>query len=224
MRRAKSRTVNGQLIGSKRNNVKVASRKRIQRLIDIQQDQDRLRKLRHGIDDMLDQQAAQPPREHPYISFDIPTPKRPTSQVPIITQDDIAAAATTPAPTSERTYTFGGDEELHQYSTPASIAPDALYSYLGDAMLNETHHFVPESLMSTWVPIAPPPDIEELCCGVVHPVTNETITKYHKVIAEPLLREVWMKAMCVELGRLAFFDPRFAGNLRDRVQVGVEQA
>ena len=74
-RRAKSRTVHGQLIGSKRNNVKVASRKRIQRLIDIQQDQDRLRKLRHGIDDMLDQQAAQPPREHPYISFEIPTPK-----------------------------------------------------------------------------------------------------------------------------------------------------
>ena len=189
-RKAKTRTVNGQIIGSRRNNVKVASRKRIQRLIDIQQDQDRLRTLRHGIDDMLDQQAAQPPREHPYISFEIPTPKRPTSSPPIITQDDVAATATTPAPTSERTYTFGDDDLLHQYSTPVSIAPEALYSYLGDAILNETHHFVPESLMSAWTPLTLPPDIEELCCGVVHPVTKETTTKYHKLIKEPLLREV----------------------------------
>ena len=37
---------------------------------------------------------------------------------------------------------------------------------------------------------------------MVRPITNKTITKYHKLIDEPLLREVWMKAMCVELGRL----------------------
>ena len=44
---------------------------------------------------------------------------------------------------------------------------------------------------------------EEVANGVVHPITNKTITKYHKLLDEPLLREVWMKAMCVELGRLA---------------------
>ena len=38
---------------------------------------------------------------------------------------------------------------------------------------------------------------------MVHPIKNKTITKYHKLIDEPLLREVWMKAMCVELGQLA---------------------
>ena len=39
--------------------------------------------------------------------------------------------------------------------------------------------------------------------GVVHPVTKETITKYKKLIADPLLRETWLEAMCRELGRLA---------------------
>ena len=38
---------------------------------------------------------------------------------------------------------------------------------------------------------------------MVHPIKNKTITKYHKLIDEPLLREVLMKEMCVELGRLA---------------------
>ncbi|KAL7524619.1 hypothetical protein ACHAXR_000651 [Thalassiosira sp. AJA248-18] len=45
--------------------------------------------------------------------------------------------------------------------------------------------------------------IEEYANGVVHPVTKETLTKYNKVIECDDLREVWMQAMCVELGRLA---------------------
>eukprot|EP00956_Cyclotella_meneghiniana_P018825 scaffold31709_cov41-Cyclotella_meneghiniana.AAC.15 len=39
--------------------------------------------------------------------------------------------------------------------------------------------------------------------GVVHPVTKETITKYEKLANDPLLSNVWCKAMCKELGRLA---------------------
>ena len=57
--------------------------------------------------------------------------------------------------------------------------------------------------MPTWRPFQPPPDIEETANGVVHAVTKETITKYKTLINEPLLREVWMEAMCRELGRLA---------------------
>ena len=38
--------------------------------------------------------------------------------------------------------------------------------------------------------------------GVVHPVIRETITKYKQLIADPITREVWEKAMCKELGRL----------------------
>ena len=39
--------------------------------------------------------------------------------------------------------------------------------------------------------------------GVVHPGTNKTMTKYAKIIEVPELREVWLEAMCKELGRLA---------------------
>ena len=38
--------------------------------------------------------------------------------------------------------------------------------------------------------------------GVVHPVIRETITKYKQLIADPITREVWEKAMFKELGRL----------------------
>ena len=38
---------------------------------------------------------------------------------------------------------------------------------------------------------------------MVHSITNKKITKYHKLIDEPALRDVWMKAMCVEVGQLA---------------------
>ena len=45
--------------------------------------------------------------------------------------------------------------------------------------------------------------LKEVANGVVHPVTKETITKYKKLINDPLLRDDWMKGMCKELGRLA---------------------
>ena len=39
--------------------------------------------------------------------------------------------------------------------------------------------------------------------GVVHPITKETITNYKKLISDPILRDIWMRAMAKELGRLA---------------------
>ena len=76
-------------------------------------------------------------------------------------------------------------------------------SYLGNAVLDDAAHFVPRKLMGQPPLIQPAFDIEEVANDVVHPITNMTITKYHKLIDEPLLREVWMKAMCVKLGCLA---------------------
>jgi hypothetical protein len=42
-------------------------------------------------------------------------------------------------------------------------------------------------------------EIEEYCNGVVHPVTKETITHYRNLIKDPLLRDLWLKAMNKEL-------------------------
>ena len=53
------------------------------------------------------------------------------------------------------------------------------------------------------LPTTPQIDIEEYANGVVHPVTKETITRYKNLIKDPLLKDKWMKAMCVELNQLA---------------------
>ena len=50
---------------------------------------------------------------------------------------------------------------------------------------------------------ADPSGLKEVASGVVHPITKETITKYKKLINDPLLQDDWMKGMCKELGRLA---------------------
>ena len=42
---------------------------------------------------------------------------------------------------------------------------------------------------------------EKVANGVVHPVTKETITKYKKLIDDHLMKVVWSKEMCKELGR-----------------------
>jgi hypothetical protein len=46
-------------------------------------------------------------------------------------------------------------------------------------------------------------EIEEYCNGVVHPITKETITHYRKLSKDPLLKELWIKAMGKELHCLA---------------------
>jgi hypothetical protein len=46
-------------------------------------------------------------------------------------------------------------------------------------------------------------EIEEYCNGVVQPITKETITHYRKLIKDPLLRNLLLKAMSKELYSLA---------------------
>ena len=46
-------------------------------------------------------------------------------------------------------------------------------------------------------------DIDHMCAGVVHPTTGETINSYKKLIACPLLRDVWTTAFGKEFGNLA---------------------
>jgi len=59
-------------------------------------------------------------------------------------------------------------------------------------MIDDSTHFVPNTMMPTWQPNANMPmmAVEEVTNDVVHPTTNETIIKYQKLIAEPLLCDV----------------------------------
>ena len=70
-----------------------------------------------------------------------------------------------------------------------------LHAFMGNSYMQE--------LKQSMAYNANPIGLEEVANGVVHPVTKETITKYKKLINEPLLRDDWMKGMCKELGRLA---------------------
>ena len=45
--------------------------------------------------------------------------------------------------------------------------------------------------------------LEEAANGMVHPDTKETITRYSELINDPVLRFVWIIAMCIEPGRLS---------------------
>ena len=42
-------------------------------------------------------------------------------------------------------------------------------------------------------------NIEEVCNGIVHPITKETITKYTKHMDVPALKDLWVPAMSKEL-------------------------
>ena len=80
--------------------------------------------------------------------------------------------------------------QVQNSNGPDCISQTALYSYLGNALLDDAAHFVPRKLIGQPPLMQPVFNIEEVANGVVHPITNKTITKYHKIIDEPLLREV----------------------------------
>ena len=77
-------------------------------------------------------------------------------------------------------------QNKHQPSTSRYIT-GALNQFMGNAFLEELKRTVIN---------ATPTALKEVANGVVHPVTKETITKYKKLIEDPLLRETWSKAMC----------------------------
>ncbi len=88
--------------------------------------------------------------------------------------------------------------------TPCNISRQALYHVIGLGFTNAPAYTVPDLLAQHHKQyMGPLIDIEEYCYGVVHPVTKETITHYRKLIKDPLLKNLWIKAMSKELHCLA---------------------
>ena len=88
-------------------------------------------------------------------------------------------------------------------TAPAAISQELLYHIIGVGYTNAPAMTVTRILEASKLTIEPAIDVEELCNGVVRPIIQETITKYQKLANDPLLHEVWTKAMAKELGRLA---------------------
>ena len=67
---------------------------------------------------------------------------------------------------------------------------------------NAWKHFISQCLRDKNIYNTPTP-LEEVANGVVHPHKKETITRYSQLINDPVLQYVWLKVMCIELGRLS---------------------
>ena len=207
-----TRIQDGEIIGSKRNHYKVATRKHIESLINQQAEKDRqlVEKIRRNqpIDLGLLAPTKSPTTnptielfEHPEVIIAggrMPEPptsipesdeniSSPQNKLPTVTQDEASHVAAN----IQRVY-------CQQSRRPTFVRPEALNFVIGQMMMNAYDHGYDHGL-----PFNFDIDIEEVCNGVVDPTTKKTLTKYHKVIEVPELRETWMKAMCIELGRIA---------------------
>ncbi len=86
--------------------------------------------------------------------------------------------------------------------TPCNNSKQALYHIIGIGLTNLPLYTIPRSLAKHANKYAPVIDIGKYCCSVIHPVTKETIMQYRKLMKEPLLKNLWTKAMSKELHRL----------------------
>jgi hypothetical protein len=126
--------------------------------------------------------------------------KQPTHSMPIVEPDDKRDEMPTMRPSAlPRRST-----QLITYCTPCNILRQALYHIIGLGFTNAPANTIPQSLSKYHKQYTGPLiDIEEYCYGVIHPVTKETITHYRKLIKNPLLKDLWIKAMSKELHHLA---------------------
>jgi hypothetical protein len=79
----------------------------------------------------------------------------------------------------------------------------ALYHVINLAFNNPPAYTIPKNLIVTTDRFQHNINIEDVCNGVVHPITKETITKYTKLMDNPALKALWVPAMSKELHRLA---------------------
>ena len=93
--------------------------------------------------------------------------------------------------------------EFRSPKGPAFISQEAMYKVLGLAINKLTPYYTPRKLQHEQLIFSPDIELDEICMGVQHPIMKQTINKYQQLIAEPLLKDTWTKAMCKELGRLA---------------------
>ena len=67
----------------------------------------------------------------------------------------------------------------------------SVHSNVPDNLMNDKLNMSPsidlKAMQQDNINLAPDIDLEELCNEVVHPITNETIAKYQKLINNPLL-------------------------------------
>ena len=79
----------------------------------------------------------------------------------------------------------------------------AIYKFLGNAIGITDPAFIPTKFMAQRKPTFTHETTLHNCNAVIHPITGETIKKYKTLANNPATKDVWEKAFCIELGRLA---------------------
>jgi hypothetical protein len=79
----------------------------------------------------------------------------------------------------------------------------ALYHVINLAFNNQPGYTIPKNLTTSTNRFQHNINIEQVCNGIVHPITKETITKYTKLVDDPALKDLWVPAMSKELHCLA---------------------
>jgi hypothetical protein len=126
--------------------------------------------------------------------------KQPTHSLPIVEPDDKQDEMPTMRPSAPPQRST----RLITNRTPCNISRQALYHIIGLGFTDAPASIIPQSLSKYHKQYTGPLiDIEEYCYSIVHPVTKETITHYRKLIKDPLLKDLWIKAMSKELHCLA---------------------
>jgi hypothetical protein len=126
--------------------------------------------------------------------------KQRTHSLPIVEPDDEQDEMPTMRPSAPPQCST----RLITNRTPCNISHQALYHIIGLGFTNAPDNTIPQLLSKYHKQYTGPLiDIKEYCYGVVHPVTKETITHYRKLIKDPLLKDLWIKAMSKELHYLA---------------------
>jgi hypothetical protein len=88
--------------------------------------------------------------------------------------------------------------------TPCQISHQALFHLIYIRLNKASSNTIPQALQRHHKQYTGPIiEIEHYCNGVVHPVAKETITHYRGLIKDPLLKDLWTKAMSKGLHRLA---------------------
>ena len=159
---AKKRTVEGQLIGSKHNDTKNTSRKRIQSLINQHTEQDRNIALYTNVDrqneNVPNKECSIPVQQTE--TYDMPTPEHSDQQPIQITQDNrYDVNIDDGIQTQNKTFNTNRIQ-VQNSNGPACISQTALYAYLVNALLDDAAHFIPRKLMGQPPLIQPVFDIE----------------------------------------------------------------
>jgi hypothetical protein len=126
----------------------------------------------------------------------VPPTKEPMAMptMPTLHETNPTPPKTYPAPTEEPTVIL--ENAAPRRSPRIALLSPQLYSHAALSAIaiqayapHTTTHAIP------WT-------CEHFCALVTHPVTGETITKYNKLIADPITRQVWSRAFGKEFGNL----------------------